>query len=212
MKSALDNILAHPMVWRAHQSPHSAVHDPIPSGFDQLDRYLNGGWPRGALTEISTSQTGIGTVQLLLPALARLSQKQWIIWINPPYRPYAPGLAAQGISLAHLIIIQTHSQREQLWAMEQALQSGACKAMFSWVGKLPIATLRRLQLAAHASHCWGLLFSGTPHTHTGSPCALRIHLAAANAGIQVHIVKRRNGWPIPPFTLLWEHAQREPTD
>ena len=38
----------------------------------------------------------IGELQLVIPALAALSRERWILWLSPPYIPYAPALAASG--------------------------------------------------------------------------------------------------------------------
>ena len=48
--------------------------DGLATGFPSLDRELpDGGWPRGALTELLCDHTGIGELALMLPALARLT-------------------------------------------------------------------------------------------------------------------------------------------
>ncbi|HLF12736.1 MAG TPA: hypothetical protein VJA26_16150, partial [Gammaproteobacteria bacterium] len=43
----------------------------IPTGFDELNRYLpGGGWPIGAVIEIFIDDYGVGEIALLMPALA----------------------------------------------------------------------------------------------------------------------------------------------
>ncbi|MFL6564723.1 MAG: damage-inducible protein, partial [Burkholderiales bacterium] len=92
--AALDHILERHPVWRGGRL--AALAGAMPTGFDALDRELpGGGWPAGALTELFVRRAGIGELQLVLPALAALS---WggkrIVWLAPPYLPYAPALAA----------------------------------------------------------------------------------------------------------------------
>ena len=45
-----------------------------------------------------------------------------------------------------------------LWAMEQALRSGACSAVLGWAAPCELQALRRLQLAAEQSRCLAVLF------------------------------------------------------
>ena len=73
-----------------------------PTGFSILDEQLSGsGWPTDGITELLYEHAGIGEIRLLAPALANLSQQKagWILWISPPYIPYAPALIAAGIAL-----------------------------------------------------------------------------------------------------------------
>ena len=58
------------------RSAHSSQRN-IASGLEALDAQLpGGGWPLGALTEILLQHHGIGELQLLMPALARLIGKE----------------------------------------------------------------------------------------------------------------------------------------
>ena len=58
--------------------------------------------------------------------------------------------------------------------------------------------MRRLQLAAEAGQCWGLLFRPERMHTQASPAALRIKLQAETQGVAVHILKRRGGWATGP--------------
>src|SRR3954464_9903821 len=104
--AALSEILQQHPVWRGSGSVSvgGSTTACIATGFPALDAELpGGGWPTGALTELSGLQEGIGELQILLPTLARLSSAgKRIIWLAPPHLPYAPALAAAGIDLAHL--------------------------------------------------------------------------------------------------------------
>src|SRR5215208_8233359 len=97
--SALENLLQQHPIWRGH-APGS-VSPTVSTGYADLDRELPGsGWPTGALTEVLGLQEGIGELQLVLPALARLSAAgKRVVWLAPPHLPYAPALAAAGVDL-----------------------------------------------------------------------------------------------------------------
>ncbi len=84
----LEHLLHHGQVWRAGETSSSPG---IPTDFPVLDSLLpNHGWPQASLTEILTGQEGSGALRLVLPALARLSQTQWVIWVCPPLCPLCP--------------------------------------------------------------------------------------------------------------------------
>ncbi len=105
------SLLEHPDLWLAGRTGRRHVRpgDSEPSGFPLLDRHLpGGGWSMDAVSEFCLAQTGIGELQLLVPALARLSRKpRWILWVNPPFLPYAPALASLGIQVNRILVVQT---------------------------------------------------------------------------------------------------------
>lgn len=72
-------------VWRASELALSRS-TTCTTGHAALDAELpNGGWPRSALVEVLLQQAGIGEMQLLKPALAKLATTQRIALIQPPY-------------------------------------------------------------------------------------------------------------------------------
>lgn len=200
----LQQVLERPDVWRGGHAPPVYA---VPSGYAALDAELpGGGWPCAALTEILVPGPGAGELRLLLPALARLSRgDRWIAFIAPPYVPYAPALAAAGVELSRLLLVHPKTRAEQLWAVETALRAGACAGVLAWPDGLAPESLRRWQLAAEAGESAGVLFAH--RAVAGSPAALRLRLAPAGAGaVDVHILKRRGGWPAGPLRLEADHA------
>ena len=179
-------------IWRGDALGHVATPS-IATGFATLDRELPGrGWPTGALTEILLPHVGIGELRLLGTALAALSRAgHQLVWIAPPYLPYAPALAAAGIDLARIIVIKTRSPQETLWASEQALRSGACGAVLAWLHAPKYAQLRRLQIAVEKSRGLALLFRPACALGESSPAPLRIVLDSVDGEISVRIAKRR---------------------
>lgn len=201
---SLEPILQRRDVWRGSRAPAA---DAVASGFPDLDRLLpGGGWPRGVLTEIHLPLEGIGELWLLLPALARLSQEdRWIVFIAPPYIPYAPALAAGGVELSRLLLVHPKTRADYLWAVESSLRSGACAAVLTWPEGVTAAYVRRWQLGAEASDAVGVLFPR--RAIADSPAALRLRLAAAGKNaVDLHILKRRGGWPIGPVRLEIDRA------
>ena len=202
MPPALDLVLSNPAVWRGDQYAKVAV-ESIPTGFAELDAQLPGrGWPRAALTELLISQRGIGELRLLLPALVRLSKDdKWLVLVAPPHRPFAPGFESLGVNLSRLIVVETKSDGESLWAAERCLRSGSCAAVLAWPGSGPRTQLRRLQLAAEEGKSLGVVFGSTRNAAHPSPAPLRIQLAASRGKLELQILKRRGGGWAPPLSL-----------
>jgi hypothetical protein len=196
---SLQDVLQRTDVWRAGHAPPAKA---VATGFTELDNLLpGGGWPRGALTEIHFEHEGMGEFRLLLPALAALSHgDRWIVLIAPPHIPYAPALARAGVNLSRLLLVHPRNQRDHLWAVEASLRSGACGAVFAWLGNADTGSLRRLQLAAEAGGTWGVLFQR--REIKDSPAALRLELVAGGPKtMYVNVLKRRGGWPTGPVRL-----------
>ena len=199
--AALDEILQKHPVWRGQAL--AAVPTTVSTGYAELDRNLpGGGWPAGALTEVLGLQEGIGELQLVLPALARLSAAgKRVVWLAPPHLPYAPALAAAGVDLAHLAVVHAPGRRDALWAAEQVLRAGPCHALVAWFQRARYEELRRLSVAAEASRALVVLFRPREAARETSPASLRLALEPAGAALGVHILKRRGRPAAAPLHL-----------
>ncbi len=191
--SGLPELLNHPAIWRG-DSPAAVAS--VASGWAELDRRLpGGGWPRGALTELFSARGGIGELSLLAPALARLAADGAPqAWIAPPWLPYAPALAAAGIDLTQVLVVEPPAAAQTPWAIEECLRADGCGAVLAWPGRLPPTALRRLQLAAAASGACGFLFRGHG-ARQPSPAALRLELTPVTEGLRVDAFKVRGDKP-----------------
>lgn len=131
--SGLDSVLKHPGVWRRSASAQHHVRA-LPTCLAELDALLpGGGWPCGALSEILFAHDGLGELALLMPALAELTRRrQRVIFVVPPYVPYAPALSAHGLDLCYVVQIQA-TAAEGAWSAEQCLRSGSCGAVLGWL-------------------------------------------------------------------------------
>lgn len=200
---ALDTLLQQPGIWRAGQQARNTGLSHVSSGFSELDAALPGdGWPLGALTEILHDRAGIGELRLVMPALAHLSrQGRWVVLVAPPHIPYAPAMAACGVDLTHLLLVHPRTPEEELWAIEQALRTGTCGAVFAWTAIPDQRRLRRLQLAAEAGHTWGVLFRHSDCARQASPAALRLQLERRDELAAVRVLKCR-GAPAGQELLL----------
>ncbi|OOG23629.1 hypothetical protein B1C78_10930 [Thioalkalivibrio denitrificans] len=191
--ASLDILLRRRDIWRGGTPLPGG--DALPTGHAALDDALGGGWPRGVLVELLTDLHGIGEVTLLLPLLAAQTDAGChIAFVAPPHIPYAPALAQAGVCLERVLVITTQDDAETLWALEQALGSGACGVALAWPGRADTRALRRLQLAAERGRATGFLYRETRQAAHASPATVRLLLSPADAGLNIRILKRRRGW------------------
>jgi hypothetical protein len=196
--NGIAELLRHPALWRGGDA---GAPETVPTGFRALDARLpGGGWPLATLIELLVPAAGIGEIRLLLPALKRLTtaagvEPRWVAWLAPPHLPYAPALAEAGLDPARMLVVRPRVGSDRLWAMEQALRSGACAAVLGWAGSADGTTLRRLKLAAEEGGTPAFLLRPATHRGDGSPAALRLSLTARDFGLDVEILKSRGGAP-----------------
>ncbi len=195
MSDALAELLRHPALWRGGDA---GAPETVPTGFRALDARLpGGGWPLASLIELLVPAAGVGEVRLLLPALRRLTadgtEPRWVAWLAPPHLPYAPALADAGLDPARMLVVRPRAGLDRLWAMEQALRSGACAAVLGWAGEARDPMLRRLKLAAEEGGTLAFLLRPSMHRNEASPAALRLALTAREYGLDVEVLKSRCG-------------------
>jgi protein ImuA len=77
-----------------------------------------------------------------------------LIFVLPTYgfreygRLHGHGLRTLGLDPAHIILVETTHRRDTLWALEEALRSGAPAAVAGFIDKLDLKTSQRLHLTA----------------------------------------------------------------
>ncbi len=172
--------------WQGRDQPGQA--QAVSTGHPPLDALLQGGWPAAALTELLPRQLGIGELSLLLPTLRQAAAHRQLVWLNPPYRPHAPALHQGGIPLRQVLVVQTRTLREWLWAAEQSLRGGAL--LLAWPQQaLRYAELRKLQLAAAEGGNPAFLFRPSEALAAPSPAALRLQLAGDGRQLLLTVAK-----------------------
>ncbi len=198
----LAEVLADARVWKLKDASAAPARPVWSTGKSSLDARLpGGGWPTASLIEVLLDDTGLGEVQLFLPALVACQgsggDARWLVWIAPPHEPYAPALAGAGIDLARLLIVRPSSATEALWAAEQALSSGVCAAVLLWLKGTDDRWLRRLKLAAAAGGSLGVLFRPERHRFESSPANLRMMMSGGEPCVRLDLLKVQGGRPGP---------------
>jgi protein ImuA len=190
--SQKDRVFLDPSAPSANAGAHSE--QTIATGFDTLDAQLyNSGWPLGGCIEVISDQCGLDAMGVFMPTMKKLSgQSRWQVFIDPPYTPYAPLLAGEGIDLQEIMLVHPRNREELLWSIEQALRSSTCSTVFAWLGATDYryAELRKIQLAAASHGTLAILFRSSDALAQPSPASLKIHVEGYR---QVKIIKQRGG-------------------
>lgn len=190
-------------LWQGSHLHHSC--QTLASGFSVLDEHLGGGFPQHGVITLQT-QVSIGELRLWMPSLCRhtdtAQSKRLIVFIHPPAQLNAEFFVAEKIPLDQILLIQSSSSKDALWATEQCLKSGACRDVFLWHnGDLDIAQARRLEVASHTGQCRHILIRQNTEYPFSRPVSLAMHLAPSALGIDITIQKRKGGWSPQRFTV-----------
>jgi protein ImuA len=177
----------------------------VASGRAEIDRLLpDGGFPRGALTELAGGPAS-GKTATALGVLAALGPGELAAYVDGRGELYPPGAAALGVDLARLLVVRPRARppgaaadgRElvltALWAAEALLASGAFAAIAIDV---PVpralrgadAAARRLQSAAERGGAVGLWLCSPEGTGLRVPAAVRLELSTEHGRV---VARRR---------------------
>jgi protein ImuA len=172
----------------------------LPSGWPTFDRALGGGWQLGEWHELLGPGFGLGEFTALTPLLAQASERRArVALIHPPYQPYAPALAAAGVDLNQLIVIEPKTSQAACWAAEHCLRALEGGVVVVWTQEsqlLDDVVLRRLRRAAQLGRCVGIALRPARAESCPSPAAIRLRYAACEAGLQLTCFKRRVGFAL----------------
>ena len=130
---------------------------------------------------------------------------------------YGHGLAQLGLDVGRLLLIETRSDKDALWALEDTLRSGARPAMVAGAiaGGLDLTSSRRLNLAAappatplvllRASNAAGVSAAATRWRIATAPAARDRFGAFASPRWRVALERCRNGRP-GHWLVEWNHV------
>jgi protein ImuA len=131
--------------------------------------------------------------------------------------PYGHGFAQLGVDVGRLILVETRTDKEALWALEETLRSEVRPAMMvgALAGGLDLTSSRRLNLAAAPRRTPLVLLSGAKAAGT-SAAAARWRIAAAPAARdrfgalaapRWHVALERSRTRPPGSWLIeWDHV------
>jgi protein ImuA len=166
----------------------------LPFGLPEIDRQLPaGGLAFDALHEFTGGgdadvPAAFGFLAALLgraaasdgpetPALLVLTRRS----LGTFGAPYGHGLAELGLSPERLLLLETSTDVQALWALEEALRLRAVAAVAGWLsGRLDLKASRRLQIAAEGSNAL-LLVLRPPQADEANAATTRWRIGAAPA-------------------------------
>lgn len=192
---------------RAYESPAAGGLRPAQAtGFRVLDEALpQRGWQAG-VTELLTDSPSSRLLPLLLPTLKRCQQNRWLVLVNPPAIPYAPGLQCQGVDLSRLLVIKKQTADNAAWACEQCLQSRSCGVIVAWFEPRKPQQLRRLQLLAKAQNSLLFLCRPLAALQQSSAAQARIALQPEENGLRLKFHKLQGEIRRPELSVTWPQA------
>lgn len=190
----------HHLVWQGNTAGRKG--SGVSTGFDQLDQALpTRGWPEAALTEITVPYWGLGELRLLLPAMVNMNrQKRQIVWIAPPYLPYAPALSRAGLDLRYVLVVDAQPGNVS-WAMERLSSTRSCGMVLAWPSHLSEVEARRLQLAAETGGGIGVVLRAGEAKWRALSAALRLKIEPLDGEIAINIIKSRGGCRRPRISI-----------
>jgi protein ImuA len=129
---------------------------PLAFGLPAVDRHLGGGLPRGCLHEVAGAVDDGAALGFCAALAGRLAERP-VLWCQPEFDLYAPGLATFGLDPSRLIVVTARRPAERLWALEEGLRCPALAVAVIELDALDMTAARRLQLAAEASGVTGFV-------------------------------------------------------
>ncbi|CAN5699190.1 ImuA family protein [soil metagenome] len=130
-------------------------------GFPPLEKaFPNNTFPTGAIHEfLSDSKEALAVTNGFVSALlSRLIQnKGACLWISPERMVFPPGLKTFGIEPHKIIFITIKQEKEQLWAMEEALKCNSIAAVVGQIKNIDFTASRRFQLSVEQTNVTGFV-------------------------------------------------------
>lgn len=198
----LEQLLRRGDVWRGRSQcfvPQAA----LDTGHAELNAgLLNSGWPLASLVEIcqpgalqgpaNTGAVSQGEWLLLTPALRQLKDGYTVL-LNPPAKPFAPGLIQAGIDLDRLLIVEAEKKVDFLASFTELARAEICVAIMAWQPKqnLNYTELRKCQLACSDGKGLYLLFRPVSVQRQSSPAALRLRVKLHLRSLEIQIFKQK---------------------
>ena len=191
-----------------HQLP---TENDIPIGFRPIENaFPLARFPVGCMHEfinlsVEDASATAGFIAALLHSRMQLGGA--CLWISAGRTLFPAALSLYGIEPHQVIFVDVRSEKEVLYATEEALKCNRLTAVMSEVKELPFKVSRRFQLAAEKSRVTGFILRTQPRALSTTACVSRWQVTALpselNDGMpgvgfprwRVELQKVRNGKP-----------------
>jgi hypothetical protein len=163
------------------------------TGIPVIDRLLDGGLPKGAIT-VLTGPSGAGRTTLAAQVLAEETRSMKpVAWVDARATLYPPALEQAGVDLSRMLMVRGVAERG-LFAIEQILESGAFGVVIAsgLEANLSQAGLRRVQSASEGSGASTILVLDPHASASVTNAALKLRVSRRGNGLQVEVEKARS--------------------
>ncbi|MCA9236762.1 MAG: hypothetical protein KDA44_14905 [Planctomycetales bacterium] len=166
----------------------------VPSGAPPLDAALaDGGFRRGWLVEWLAAGRGAGAGALaLLAAREACRTGGALVIVDRAGTFYPPALAAWGVDLSRTIVALPATDRDEAWAIDQALRCPHAAAVLAAPRRIDDRNFRRWQLAAETSGAMGLLLR--PAAARSEPTWSAVRMQVTPQGTATGWEQAQSGW------------------
>jgi hypothetical protein len=202
----------------------------ILTGFTPIDDYLTrhggGGLPQGGVHEVVAARSGdmaaaLGfAYRLAAQFLVQTAATPMVLYgqthaaAREGGQPYAPALAAHGLSSENLVYLDGVALPDLLWAGEEALTCSAigCSILASWDMPPDFTASRRLTLAARAAERPLIMTLGASAAGMATAATTRWQVESRpQAGWHIHLAKSRLSYTLAPPVQGWTvYAHHKP--
>ena len=143
------------VVQRMEHSERRSERVAVSTGCRPFDRFLGRHeFMRGSLVEWLGDELGSGASVLALVAAREACQDGGtLVVVDRDATFYPPAAAAWQIDLQNTILVRPQNEKDEHWALDQALRCEHVAAVLAWSKRIDGYTFRRLQLAAKTSGC-----------------------------------------------------------
>ena len=163
------------------------------SGCSVLDDMLPaGGWPKAGVVELIVPDDDAAAIDLVMPALRRLSQQgRWIALVTPPLPSRSAMFTDREINASRVLQVNPHPGRSGLWTVESMLRSGDCAALLAWPGCDTELMDKRLQRAAEQGRSLCILFRYASLATHPSGVDVRLRVEVSDGARAIYRVNAR---------------------
>jgi hypothetical protein len=123
--------------------PPMAVSGRLETGVASLDSMLNGGFPQGAITELTTPQESAGSASLIFSLLQTAQRRRYFIALLDGRDSFDPSPLGN-LSLRHLLWVRCQQTLEVIKAADLLLRDGNFPLVIADLVLNPIDELRKI--------------------------------------------------------------------
>lgn len=182
------------------------------------EAFPNASFPLGCIHEFIASNTEncAATGGFLAGLLSSFLKHGTLLWIGTSRKLFPPSLTMFGVSPERFIFIDVATEKDVLWAMDEALKCKSITAVVGEIREVSFKASRRFQLAAEQSQVTGFLLRHSLRNINTTACVSRWRISTlpsetydslpgiGNPRWHIELLKVRSGKP-QTWDIEWTH-------